>query len=305
MNKFRHAFGNWAREAKSNISATMGRKAVRDEQTLQQLDEYVSGMPCAQNAIDTLAGWNHALPPEVDVTAGSGFFYHDGRILWALEQFGSIEGKSILEIGPLEASHTYMLEQRQPALLHAVEANRLSFLRCLVVKELLGLKIARFFLGDCQDWLAGTDQRYDLIVACGVLYHMWEPVRLLELMSARSDSIFLWTHYASESHMPQGDPRRSAFIGDVEVEQHHGVAVRLHRRSYHGAWHDKSFCGGIHDNHRWVERDDILALLYALGFDDVRVAVEQPDHPNGPAFCVFATRTPADAAPVSEAEISA
>jgi hypothetical protein len=255
-----------------------------------KLDEYVMGMPSPQNAVDTLPGWNHALPPEMGATAGAGFFYHDGRILWALDQFGPLEGKSVLEIGPLEASHTYMLEQRHPAMLHAVEANRLSFLRCLVVKELLQLKTARFFLGDCQAWLAGNDQNYDLILACGVLYHMWDPVRLIELMAQRTDAIFLWTHYASDSAMPVGDPRRGAFIGDVEIERRHGVAVRLYARSYHGAWLDKAFCGGIHDKHRWIARDDILALLGALGFDDLRITDEQPDHPNGPAFCVYARR---------------
>ena len=282
-------------------STTLGVGALgRNEagaQSLQQLDQYVTGARCAQNAVDALAGWNHALPPQAGAEAGSGFFYHDGRILWALQQFGSLSGKSVLEIGPLEASHTYLIENHGPALLHAVEANRLSFLRCLVVKELLQLKIARFFLGDCQAWLEESTQRYDFIIASGVLYHMMNPVRFIELMSARTDAIFLWTHYADETQMPKGDPRRSAFIGDMETEVHHGIPVRSHRRSYHGAWVDKSFCGGIHDMHRWLERDDILALLSALGFDDVRVWSEEPDHPNGPAFCVFAQRRSSVAPP--------
>ena len=266
---------------------------------LRQLDEYVLGAPCAQNAVNTLAGWNHALPPQACAVAGTGFFYEDPRILWALEQFGPLQGKAVLEIGPLEASHTFLLEQHGPALLHSVEANKLSFLRCLVVKELLQLRTARFFLGDCQAWLEENEQRYDLIVASGVLYHMMDPVRLIERMAARTDSCFLWTHYADEAQMPPGDPRRLAFIGEMETEVRCGVAVRSHRRSYHGAWVDKSFCGGIHDMHRWVERDDILALLGALGFDDVRVWGEQPDHPNGPAFCVYAQRSnPGAAAPV-------
>ena len=269
----------------------------RDELPLRHLDQYVTGAPCAQNAIDALPGWNHALPPDAGAVAGTGFFFHDGRILWAIEQFGALHGKSVLEIGPLEASHTWLIEQYGPAQLHAVEANKLSFLRCLVVKELLQLRVARFFLGDCQGWLEECSQRYDFIIASGVLYHMQDPVRLIELMAGRTDSLFLWTHYADEAQMPPGDPRRSAFIGAMETEIRHGVAVRSHRRSYHGAWVDKSFCGGIHDMHRWLERDDIVAL----GFDDVRIWGEQPDHPNGPAFCVFAKRNhAADSSPSSE-----
>lgn len=267
------------------------RTARKDPTTPPHLDQYVKAPPSPQTAVDSLPGWNCALPPEVGAVAGPATFYEDQRIHWALEQFGSIEDRSILEIGPLEGSHTYLLERRNPGLLHAVEANRLSFLRCLVVKELLHMRKARFFLGDCQAWLENQPQRYDLIIASGVLYHMWDPVRLLELMAARSDAIFLWTHYASESSMPMGDPRRSAFLSDVEVETRLGISVRTFRRSYHGAWLNKSFCGGIHDVHRWMERDDILAVLQVLGFDDIRLGSEETDHPNGPSFCVFARRT--------------
>lgn len=256
------------------------------------LDEYVEGSPSAQNAIDALAGWNMALPPEVGVIAGPAAFYCDPRIVWALEQFGPLEGRDILELGPLEASHTYMIEQRRPASILAIEANRLSFLRCLVVKELLGLKIAKFELGNFVPWLETAEQRFDLVVASGVLYHMADPVRLLELLSRRTDSLYIWTHYASDDAMPPDDARHKAFVGEPEVVQNHGVAVRCRRRSYWGAWKSKAFCGGLYDLHRWIEKDDIQRLLGALGFDDIRTAHDEPDHPNGPAFSIFARRNP-------------
>jgi hypothetical protein len=255
------------------------------------LDEYVVGIPKAQNAIDTLPGWNQALPPHVGVTAGCAAFYNDPRIHWALEQFGSIRDCKILELGPLEASHTYMLDMQVPELIHAIEANKLSFLRCLVVKELLELKRVKFFLGDFLLWLENTSMHYDFIIASGVLYHMQNPVHLLELIAKRADAFYLWTHYASDKAMPTGDPRRSAFVGPAEVEQHHGVATHLHRRSYHGAWRNKSFCGGMHDLHRWIEKDDIIALICALGFRDVRIEHDDPAHQNGPSFSVFARRS--------------
>ncbi|WP_210254811.1 bifunctional 2-polyprenyl-6-hydroxyphenol methylase/3-demethylubiquinol 3-O-methyltransferase UbiG [Methylocapsa sp. S129] len=255
------------------------------------LDEYVVGMPSAQNAIDTLPGWNQALPPNVDAVAGNGAFYNDPRILWAIDQLGSIEGLSILELGPLEAAHTFLMEQHGPNAIDAVEANKLSYLRCLVVKELLDLRRAKFYLGDFAQWLEKTDRRYDFIVASGVLYHMEDPVRLLELIAARTNVFYLWTHYVSDDAMPVGDPRRGALVGSMEIQERHGVQVRLRKRSYYGAWKSKSFCGGMHDLHRWVEKDDIIAVIKALGFDDVRVAHDEPDHQNGPSFSIFAQRT--------------
>lgn len=254
------------------------------------LDEYVGGMPGPQKAIDAVPGWNMMLPGGAGVTAGTGQFYHDSRVLWALEQCGSIEGKAVLELGPLEASHTWMLEQRNPGLIHAIEANRLAFFRCLIVKEILPLKIAKFFLGDFRVWLEENPQRYDFIVACGVLYHMVEPVKLLESIALRSDSFYLWTHYTSESAMPADDRRRGPFTGETSVVSAHGVDVRYSQRSYLDSWTRKAFCGGMHNLHNWVEREDILALISALGFRDIRIAHDMPDHPNGPCFSVFARR---------------
>jgi hypothetical protein len=268
--------------AKAELRAVRRKGAV--------LDEYVVGLPSAQHAVDALPGWNHALPDHVGATAGLGAFYNDNRILWALEQFGSIEGRQILELGPLEAAHTYLLECQGAGLIHAIEANKLSFLRCLVVKELLDLKNAKFFLGDFVKWLERKPQRYDLIIASGVLYHMENPVRLLELISESSDSFYLWTHYMSDEAMPPGDPRRSVFIGTVESQECCGIPIRLHTRSYHGAWKDKAFCGGMHDLHRWMEKEDLIKLIHALGFTDVRIAHDEPNHRHGPSFSVFARR---------------
>ncbi len=254
------------------------------------LDEYSTGMPSAQNAVDALRGWNHALPDHVGATAGRGAFYNDARIHWALEKFGSVEGCKILELGPLEAGHTYLLERSGAAVIHSIEANKLSFLRCLVVKELLGLQNARFLLGDFTVWLENLQEPYDLIIASGVLYHMQDPLHLLELITKNSDAIYLWTHYASDAAMPMGDPRRQAFVGSVEIREWRGIKVRLYKRSYHGAWRSKSFCGGMHDLHCWMEKDDILAALHVLNFSDIHIAHDEPAHPNGPSFSIFARR---------------
>ncbi|WP_284178595.1 class I SAM-dependent methyltransferase [Rhabdaerophilum sp. SD176] len=264
------------------------------------LDEYVTSFPNHQNAINCLPGWNQAFPSELGLNAGQQHLYADPRVLWALEQMGIVEGKRVLEIGPLEAGHTYLIDRHHPATLHAIEANKLSFLRCLVVKEILKLQHAEFFLGDAQLWLEQTDHAYDLILASGVLYHMQEPLRLLQAMGARSNNLFLWTHYADDEAMPPGDPRRGAFVGDPEVQLFEHHPVTMHRRSYLGAWKNKAFCGGMHDLHRWVERRDILKVLELMGFDDIRIGLDEPDHPYGPAFSLFARRSIPALTPASE-----
>jgi hypothetical protein len=162
--------------------------------------------------------------------------------------------------------------------------------RCLITKNLLRLDSARFMLGDFEKWLEASSDQYDLIVASGVLYHMADPVRLIELMSQRSDALYLWTHFYDEIEMPEGDTRRLAFSGDVVTRPFNGLDIRLHRRSYHGAWRDKSFCGGIYDEHSWMEKEQIFALLKNVGYQDLRVAHESTANPHGPCLSIFARR---------------
>lgn len=99
-------------------------------------DTYEFSAPSYQNAIDLLPGWNHAFPAEMKLNAGPGFMYEDPRIYWAAEQAGGLEGKRVLELGPLEGSHTYMLERLGARRIDAVEANKSAYLRCLVAKEI-------------------------------------------------------------------------------------------------------------------------------------------------------------------------
>ena len=162
---------------------------------------YEASPPSYQNAIDLLPGWNAAFPPEMKLTAGPGYMYEDPRIHWAAERSGGLEGKRVLELGPLEGAHTYLLERLGAKRIDAIEANKLAYLRCLVAKEIFGLRRARFHLGDFVRGLEAPT-RYDLIVACGVLYHMTEPLTLLERIAGRTDLIYLWTHYFDDEEMP-------------------------------------------------------------------------------------------------------
>lgn len=263
----------------------------RQKSATALFEQYVESAPTPQNAVDALPGWTCALPPEAAATAGALPLYADPRIAWLLDRYGPLEGRSVLELGPLEGSHTYMIERAGAARVDAIEANRLAFLRCLVFKELVGLARARFHLGNFVSWLDQPSLRYDLVVASGVLYHLRDPLHFLERAAAATDALFLWTHYMDEAAMPASDPRRGVFRKSVERRNVRGRDVRLYPRSYHKAEENASFCGGLYDDHRWIDREDLLAFLTALGFDSLEVAHEQVDHPNGPSFSVLARRS--------------
>ncbi len=246
-------------------------------------DHYVSKAPSHQNAIDLLEGWLSAFPPELNLSAGAMQAYSDPRIQWAIAMSGGVAGKHVLELGPLEGSHSYMLD-RAGATVDAIEANKGAFVRCLVAKEILKFSNVSFYLGDFVKWLRTTDRNYDLIVACGVLYHMINPLELLELMARHTNSVYLWTHFLDDAATEAGELQ-------FDVEAFGSVQVRSRRRSYLSAERDPAFCGGLRDGHRWLHGDDILLVLRELGFSYIELNHVDPAHENGSAMSIFARKT--------------
>ena len=112
------------------------------------VDVYVREPPSAQLAIDLFEGeWTTEMPEHLGVQAGTLKLTQDPRIRWIIEQAQGVDGLDVLELGPLEAAHTYMLEQAG-AVVTAVESNTRAYMRCLIVKELLALRGSTFMLGD-------------------------------------------------------------------------------------------------------------------------------------------------------------
>lgn len=253
-------------------------------------DQYDTRLPGHQNAIDLVPGWSGSFPEALGLNAGHLALHADPRIAWAIEQLGSLAGKNILEIGPLEGMHTFMLHQQLPQKIDAIEANRFCYLRCLITDQILKLDRANFFLGDAMEWLEHHEEHYNLIVASGVLYHMSDPVKLLELAASRTDTLFLWTHYFTHEAMPKGDVRLRPFTGKQVFRHACGLQLRLYERNYQSAPHNASFCGGPKDRHYWMHRQDILDFLGVLGFNSIEIDGDDRNHPGGPCFTVLARR---------------
>ncbi|MEL7252643.1 MAG: class I SAM-dependent methyltransferase [Pseudomonadota bacterium] len=269
------------------MGARLGMDRRRAVETLDS--KYERRSPHAQNALDLIPGWTGSFPENHALQAGEMALYSDPRVHWALDQYGPLDGASVLELGPLEGAHSYMLEQRGAAEVLGIEANKQAFLKCLVAKEILGLTRCRFLLGDFEKYLAETPRHFDIILASGVLYHMQNPVQVLDMMGRKCNALILWTHYYDDDLLPADDPRRGPFSGGPTVYEHEGHNYTLYRRSYEQAWNTNSYCGGPDDTHYWMVRPEIEALCQRNGFNDIRVHFENADGVNGPS-CLFYMR---------------
>jgi len=244
------------------------------------------GFPTAQNVIDLFPTWTSRFPAALGVESGPLDLFNDIRIVWALEKYGSdLAGKKVLELGPLEGAHTEALT-RVGALVDAVEGSRTNYVRCLITKELLQIQNARFHLGDIIQWTEKAPRRYDLVIACGVLYHMDDPLRLLRALAKVTDDLFVWTHYIDE---PATVPTKTDSLD--------GLNVRTYGIPYGPK--DDGFTGGPPAVAYWMNKSDIPAVLERLGFDSIEITHDRPkgaDNAPG-AFSLYARRTRAGADP--------
>ena len=256
------------------------------------LDQYVTSAPSPQNALDIFKReWTSELPGELaSLHAGTIPLFEDDRVEWFVDQVGGVQGKTVLELGPLEAGHSYMLERLGAASIVAVEANTRAFLRCLVVKELLWLERVRFLCGDFREYLRTNQTKFDVCLASGVLYHMANPLELISLVAQASDQVYVWTHYYDQQIVSSTPHLAQQFSGS-EPAEYAGLQHTLHRRIYGEAglgW--KGFCGGDKPFSCWLSREDILNGLEHFGFNEIRINFDDPQHQNGPCLALVAFR---------------
>jgi len=253
--------------------------------------QYVLKKPSPQNVLDIFADeWSSAMPlPELKALPGKAYLFQDNRLEWGLEKMGGVEGLNVLELGPLEAGHSYMLQKQGAKSVHAIEANNRAFLKCLCIKEIFGLDRVRFELGDFVEYLETTQERYDLVVASGVLYHMLEPLRLLERISQVSDRIFLWTHYYDREIIAANPNLQHRFLASTSFI-HAGRQYEGAEQIYKDAVKWLGFCGGPKLTSRWLTRESLLAAIKSCGFVNIETSFEERHHPHGPAIAICATR---------------
>ena len=254
--------------------------------------EYITDPPSAQNAIDIFKGeWYAKLPPPLqDLKAGDGGVFQDPRIAWLGEKLDNPGVMHVLECGPHEGGHTYMLEQLGVASILSIEANTHAFLRCLVVKELLDLKRALFRLGDFVGYLRSCAQHYDLVVASGVLYHLVNPVEAIALLSKVTDRLYVWSHYYDENKVRAWPLLAHHFQSSSQAE-YGGFKHTLHRQHYQTRLGNPGFNGGSKHYSHWLSREDLIGSLNFFGLDDITIQFDHADEAIGPNISLLAKRT--------------
>jgi Protein of unknown function (DUF1698) len=248
-------------------------------------NKFEARFPTHQNAIDIFGDRWASKVEEVypGLISGPGpYFSMDRRPSIAAQHLGfkpgSLQGMNILELGPLEGAHTYQLAKLEADRILAIEANAEAFLKCLVVKEILQTPRCRFVLGDCLKFLQESHDQFDMIFCSGILYHMEDPFELIKAVAARTDRVFLWTHYF--------DPNVPVVPGRHPKQVYcDGLQLTFYEQVYGNTSYSK-FWGGNMPTASWLTKEDIERCFRHFGFE-LTVVEDNSRHRHGP--CVTAT----------------
>jgi hypothetical protein len=263
------------------------RALAEEERLTLDLPRFVFDHPSHANAFQLRrGGWKFGFD-DMTVAAIRKHVAQDVRPQWTAEVFEGFREFRVIELGPQDGFITAGLEAFGIGSIISVEANVDSFLRCLILKNALGLK-ATFLLGDFLSYLETPDLRADAIYGSGVLYHLKDPVDFIQRCSEVADHLYLWTfHYDAEA-IGNDAHESQCFVG--RTEHHVGdQTFGYHKRLYHPEIRaNPSYAGGIEQYANWMTLTDIEAALKMSGFE-IRRSI--PDSFQGiPAMNIWAVR---------------
>ena len=255
--------------------------------------KYETRKASSQTIADIFEGsWKTQLPGGIR-SGSDNFFETDFRPQWLNLQIpGGIAGKSVLELGPFEGYQTYWLEKLGADVV-SVEGNNVNFLKCLCLKEMLGMK-SKISLGGIMEELRNPGKKYDIVWASGVLYHMDEPVEFIEKACDASDFVYVWTAYFDEERIAALPFDSKLFLPQFnQVRSVAGRDMTLHARTYGISVNYEDdipmyWEGAPKDLTMWMTIEDIYAVFASKGFEIG--AVEFVGETNGLPVASFLAR---------------
>jgi len=229
-------------------------------------DRYVTVAPSIQNEVDLFKGdWFCKLPVEGVESGEITHFLTDHRIP-ACNELVPVAGKNILELGPYEGFHTYQLENHGAASVTSIESNKINFVKCLIVKNIFKLN-AEYRLGDFMEYLNDCKEKYDIVLASGVLYNMADPIKMIRDLYKIADTLFISTFYYSKERTDL----QHMFENTEPILLY--SKYKVHKRIYEGR-DAKSFCGSEKAYSMWPERETVLDALKDTGYTKVEIVEE-------------------------------
>jgi SAM-dependent methyltransferase len=120
---------------------------------------------------------------------------NDPRVALCRGRFPNV--KRVLELGSLEGGHTVAISRWAEEVV-GIEGREHNLRKARWVLEVHETENAKLVQGNLETMDLREQGAFDLVFAVGVLYHMPEPLRLLDQLPDVAPKLFLWTHHSGQ-----------------------------------------------------------------------------------------------------------
>lgn len=178
----------------------------------------------------------------------------------------------VLDLGALEGGLSFELA-REGWDVTGVEGRAPNLEKAELIRRYFGLENLRFQQRDVKTLDRSVDGSFDVIVCCGLLYHLDNPFEFLETLSTLANPgalLFLDTHVAPEA---SAAPFRTHADSLSEL-----TAFEHRSRTYEGRWFAEPQGGSLlerqwsaisNDRSFWPSRRALIRGVYHAGFHSI------------------------------------
>ena len=178
--------------------------------------------------------------------------------------------RTILELGSLEGAHTFQLaEQTGVERIVAIEGRAANIRKAELVQRIVPCPKVEFVQANLEETDLREFGHFDAVFCCGLLYHLPEPWKLLEHLSAVAPVLFVWTHYAE-------DLRAN--------EIRHGLRGKVHLE---GGPNEP--LSGLSEMAFWPTLGSLVQMLSTSGYKTIQLIQNDATHQNSPAVTLVAS----------------
>jgi 2-polyprenyl-3-methyl-5-hydroxy-6-metoxy-1,4-benzoquinol methylase len=178
----------------------------------------------------------------------------------------------ILDLGSLEGGLSLELA-REGWDVTGVEGRASNFEKAELIRAYFGLENLHFQLRDVKTLDSARDGQFDVIVCCGLLYHLDNPFEFLETLAtlcAPGGLLFIDTHVAPDE--------RAVSFGTHADQLSEPVMLEHKLRTYDGRWFaepqggtvlDQQWSAISNDSSFWPSRRALIRGVYHAGFRSI------------------------------------
>ncbi|HVG24887.1 MAG TPA: methyltransferase domain-containing protein [Thermoanaerobaculia bacterium] len=178
----------------------------------------------------------------------------------------------VLDLGALEGGLSFEMA-REGWDATGVEGRADNFRKASLIAQYYALPNLRFVQKDVKKLTREVDGMFDVILCCGLLYHLDEPVahlRQLESLLAPDGMLFLDTHVAPDEHAQRYGTHAASLSPPVTfVDAGHEYDGRWWSEPAEGDLRERMWSAVSNARSMWLSRRSLIRALVHAGFHEV------------------------------------